>query len=102
MSTDTDKHGHTEVIMDLHIKLPRKNHRYLLEVKVNSSAEICVLPLRAYMRMFPNNLTTDGPPILEYDTDSILLVPGTVTLKLAHYRTCKLMPFGFFILETKN
>ena len=45
--TDADKHSHTATMIDLHIKLPGKSHRYLLEVKTDSSAETCVLALRA-------------------------------------------------------
>ena len=57
---DTDKYDCREVITELCIKLIGKNHRDLLEVKVNCATESCVLLLRPYKRMFPNNLTTDG------------------------------------------
>ena len=57
---DTDEHCQTEGITDVHVKVPGKNHRDVLEVKVSGGADICMLPLRAYRRMFPNNFTADG------------------------------------------
>ena len=44
---DTDKHGYTEVIIGLHIKLPGKTYRDLLEVKVDGGKESCMLLVRA-------------------------------------------------------
>ena len=51
-----------EVITDLQIKLPGKNHRDFLEVKVHGGAESCLLTLPAYRRMFPGNLTNNSLP----------------------------------------
>ena len=96
---ETNKHSHTEVITDLCIKLPGKGERYLLEVKINSGAEICVLPLRAHRRMFPNNIPADRLPKLmpssqwptSYYSPTFGIIPvfGTVILKVAQYRTDK-------------
>ena len=83
--TDTDKHGHTEVITDFHIKFQGKSLQDLLMVRVDGGVESCILSLRAYRRMFPNNLTTNGLTkydalqsvshiILESSTDGILPV----------------------------
>ena len=92
----TEKHGHTEVLKDFPIELSGKNNPDLLEVNGSGSVEnFILLPQRAYRRMFPNNLTTDGllkPDafqsashiILDSFTDGILPVHGTVILKVAH------------------
>ena len=70
--------------------------------------------------MLPYNLTSNGPLklsfpktdyktlqsarhiILESSQDSILSVHGAVILKVAHYRTGKLMPMRFFIVDSKH
>ena len=68
----------------------REGHQDPLEVKVDGGAENCVLPLRAYRRMFPNNsapmvhpiLTQSAGPIIpESYTDDILPVHRTLMLK---------------------
>ena len=52
----TAKHGHTEVITVLNIKLPGKNHKDLLEAKINSDTKSKMLPLRALGGCFPTTL----------------------------------------------
>ena len=110
---DTDKHGHPEVITDLHIKLPENSHQDLLEVKIDGGVERCTLPLRAYGKVFPNNFTTHGLPkpdalqaashiILESYTDGILPAHGEVILNIVDYKTGMLMPIRFFIVDIKN
>ena len=110
---DTDKCGHTELTTNLHIKLPRKSHRDLLEVKVDGGTESCALSLRVYRRMFPNSLTTDGIPksnalksvthnILESYTDGMLPVFYMVILEVAHFRTGELMPIRFSTVNTEH
>ena len=110
---DTDKHGNADVITDLHIKFLGKSHWDLLEVKVSGGSRSCVLSLRGYKKIFPNSFTTNGlakPSVLQSENhfilesyrDGILLVHGTVILKVAHYKTGKLMPIRFFVVDTKK
>ena len=99
--------------MQISISCSQGEARNLLEVKVNSGTENCMLPLIAYRMMFPNNLIAGGLPkpdtlqsvthiILDSYTDSILPVFGTVILKVAHYWTGTLMPVHFFVVDIKN
>ena len=75
--------------------------------------ESYMLPLRAYRRMFPNILTTDGlpkPDALQvarpHDSrvlpKGILPVNRTGILKGAHYKTGKLMPIKFLYWIPNN
>ena len=111
--TNTAQHGYKEVITDLHIKPPGISHWDLLEVEVDGSAENCILPLRAYKRVFAYNLTKDFLPkpntlqsashvILKSYTDGILPIHGTFIIKVAQYWTRKLMPIRFFIVDIRN
>ena len=110
---DTDKPSHIEVITDLHIKLPGKGHQDLLEVKVESGAESCLLLLTAFRRMFPGNLTTDGLPkpkafqstrhtILESYAESIPPLHDIVILKVAHYMISKLLLMRIPLVDIKK
>ena len=45
------KQGCIEFITELHMELPGKSHQALLEVKIYSVAENCLLPLTAYKRI---------------------------------------------------
>ena len=93
-------------------KLTEKIHQDL-EVEDDGDAEIAVLPLRAYRRMFISKLTIQGLPkpdalqstkniILESHADGILPVHGTLILKVTHYKTDKLKPIRFYADDTKN
>ena len=72
-----------------------------------------MLHLTVYRRMFSKNLTTDGLPkpdtlqaaddiILESYTDGMLPIHRIAILKVAHYKTGKLMLIRFFIVHTKK
>ena len=63
--------------------------------------------------MFLENINNNGLPkpcglasanfvVLESSTDGVLLVHGTVLIKVAHYKSQKFMPFCFFIVVTLN
>ena len=97
--TETEKYGHTEVITDLHIKLPEKSHQDLLDIKGISGTESCVFSLKACKRMFLSNLTVNRLPkhsifesatciIFKTYTDAIQYIPFhgiVVILKVVHY-----------------
>ena len=81
-------------------------------MKVHGGVQSCVVLLKAYRRMFPSNLITNGLPkpdalqsanhvIIESHTDGTLQAHWTVILKVAYYKTGRLRPIMFFIIDTK-
>ena len=80
-------------------------------MKVDCGVQSCILPLRAYRRVFPNNLTIDDLPkssalqsadhtTCNFYKDGILSFYGAVILKVAQCKTGKLMQIRFFIVCT--
>ena len=80
-----------------------------MEVKVGSGAQSCILPLKVYHKMLPENLSNDDLPktlhkheLLKSQADRVPQVHATGKIKFAHYRTDNWMPIHFFIMDIKN
>ena len=112
ISNDTDPEGKTKILTVLQIKLPHRNGKDDITVKVDDGAEGNILPLNSFRLMFPHALDLNGYPkpgflrgsrtTLECYDDRKLVNHGSIKLRLQHYSEGSFQDHSFYVVETRT
>ena len=112
ISNDTDPEGKTKILTVLQIKLPHRNGKDDITVKVDDGAEGNILPLNSFRLMFPHALDSNGYPkpgflrgsrtTLECYDDRKLVNHGSIKLRLQHYSEGSFQDHSFYVVETRT
>ena len=112
ISNDTDPEGKTKILTVLQIKLPHRNGKDDVTVKVDDGAEGNILPLNSFRLMFPHALDSNGYPkpgflrgsrtTLECYDDGKLVNHGSIKLRLQHYSEGSFQDHSFYVVETRT
>ena len=108
--TDVDKDSKTEMITDLQIKLPGHNREVDFEVKVDTGAEMCIMPTRVFRDLLPSQCDRYGVPQNltqpEYNLQSYsnvrLKQHGTIIIPVKHLTTGRMMDIKWHVVDTPN